>query len=106
MVNVLQASLIFFIYPSLHISLKYIGSFIYIVQIFSQGCATIINPGIPHRKNHLSQDIMETIYQNVCSGGVSFEKYRVCKQCNILVNTDENVIHCEECDICYKGVFN
>lgn len=34
---------------------------------------------------------------------VKLEKYRICKLCNIVVLVDNNVIHCEDCDICVEG---
>ena len=61
---------------------------------------TIITPGIPHRNNYISDEVMETLYQNMRLNNVNFDKYRVCKQCNILVNTEQKITLCEECDIC------
>lgn len=33
----------------------------------------------------------------------SFDKYKICKICNIYVPPDTTVTHCEECNICIHG---
>jgi hypothetical protein len=83
--------------------MKYIGNTLYVIQVISQIYTTIINPGIPHRNNYISDEVMETLYQNMRLNNVNFDKYRICRQCNILVNTDQHITHCEECDVCIIG---
>ena len=102
-INVFNTFLILVIYPNTHYLVKYIGNTIYVLQVISQIYTTIINPGIPHRNNYISEDVMETIYQNMKMNDVNLEKYRVCRQCNILVMTEQKITHCEECDICISG---
>jgi len=29
--------------------------------------------------------------------------YRICTVCKIVMNLDENVEHCEECNVCVEG---
>ncbi len=101
----MNALLIGFVYSELYFALKYAGLMIYLLQIFSQIYCTLINPGIPHRNNYVSDGIMHTIYQNVKHNNYKFDKYRVCKRCNILVTVEQQVTHCEECNICVEGKF-
>lgn len=102
-INLVNAMLIFFVYKELYVILKLIGVSIYIIQVFSQVTCTLINPGIPHRNNYVSDSIMHTIYQNIKYNNYKFDKYRVCKICNILVSVEQDVTHCEECNICVEG---
>ncbi len=46
---------------------------------------------------------MQIIYNNMKLSGLTFNKYKVCKICNILVNSDDNVIHCDDCQVCIKS---
>ena len=102
-INLINTFLIFFVYQELYFLLKYAGGVIYILQVFSQLYCTIINPGIPHRNNYVSETIMHSIYQNVKYNNYKFDKYRVCKRCNILVTVDQDIVHCDDCDICVEG---
>lgn len=102
-VNVFNSLLLIFVYPKFHYLVKYTGMLIYFLQVLSQTYTTLRNPGIPHRNNYVSDTIMHTIYQNIRYNNYKFDKYRICKACNILVNTDQKVTHCEECNICYEG---
>jgi hypothetical protein len=102
-INFLNALLISFVYQELYFILKYVGLMIYVVQVISQVLCTMINPGIPHRNNYVSDSIMHTIYQNIKHNDYKFDKYRVCKRCNILVMVEQQVTHCEDCNICVEG---
>ena len=94
---------IIFIYPKLYFLFKYFGLGIFLIQIITQLYTTMINPGIPNKNNYVSDSVMQIITQNMKLSGLKFDKYRICKICNILVTKDDNVIHCEDCDICVKG---
>jgi hypothetical protein len=85
---------------------RFIGICLYIVQTSSQLYTSLINPGIPHRNNYLSEAVMETMYKNHRLNNVKFDKYRLCRNCNILVNLEQNITHCEDCNICVAGIFN
>jgi hypothetical protein len=104
LINTFNNLLMLFVYPYSHYLFKYIGNTIYVLQVFSQIYTTIINPGIPNRNNYISEEVMETLYHNMRLNDVMFDKYRICRQCNILVTIDENIIHCDECDICFRGI--
>ena len=73
--------------------------------MLSQITCTIINPGIPHRNNYVSDGVMLSIYQQVKQNNYKFDKYRVCKICNILVNVEQNITHCEDCNICVESIY-
>ena len=103
-INFVNLLLMLFVYNQLHYIMKYIGLTIYIVQVLSQTICTLANPGIPHRNNYVSDSVMHTIYQSIKSNYLKFERYRVCKRCNILVTLDQQVTHCEECNICVEGM--
>lgn len=36
---------------------------------------------------------------------MEFEKYRCCRDCNIIVRIDQGVVHCDDCNICTEGIF-
>ena len=103
-INIFNTILIMGVYPQLHYLIEYIGLVVYILQTFSHFYTTLINPGIPHRNNYVSDSIMHTIYQNIKYHNYKFDKYRVCKMCNILVTADQQVTHCEDCNICVEGI--
>jgi hypothetical protein len=82
---------------------RYIGLGIYFIQLISQIYSTIINQGIPHRRNYLSEDVINTMYQYMKASNVKLDKYRICKACNIVVYDNQHVTHCDMCDICSEG---
>jgi hypothetical protein len=92
------------IYPNIHYIFKYIGNTVFIIQVISQFYTTIVNPGIPHRNNYVSHGVMETLSKYARHNETTLDKYRVCKECNILVKLDQSVIHCEECNICIEDL--
>lgn len=104
-INIINLLLLLLVFPRIYYIIKYIGEILFILQVFSQLYTTIINPGIPHRNNYVSDSIMLTIYKHVKEGNYRFDKYRVCKRCNILVTTDQEVTHCEDCNICVEGIY-
>jgi len=104
-INLINFFLTFFVYKQLHYLFKYSGFAIYFIQITSHSICSIINPGLPHRNNYISDSVMQILYNNMKLSGLTFEKYKICKICNILVNTDDHVIHCEECQVCVKSIF-
>jgi hypothetical protein len=102
--TVLNILLSYTIYPHVHITIKYLGNLLYITQLISQQYTAFVNPGIPHRNNYVSQGVMETISKYIKNNDTTFDKYRVCKQCNILVKLENSVMHCEDCNICVEGI--
>jgi len=105
MVNLTNAGLILFVHKELSFLFRIIGLAIYITQIISQVTCTLINPGIPHRNNYVSDGVMHSIYQQIKYNNYKFDKYRVCKICNIIVTVEQNITHCEDCNICVEGIY-
>lgn len=103
-INLLNYCLYFYIYTKLGQAAKIIGSAIFIIQNLSQIFTTIINPGIPHKNNYLSDEVIYRMYRYMKENNIKFDKYRVCSKCNILVFTSDNVTHCNECDICVEDL--
>ena len=96
---------IFFIYPNIYIGFKYFGISIFLIQVMIHLYTMLINPGIPNKNNYISENVLQIIYMNMKMSGMTFDKYRTCKICNILVNKEDGVIHCDDCNICVKGNF-
>ena len=101
-----------FIYPKLHNEFLYVGFAFYLIQILSHFFAAILNPGIPHRKNQLKDEIIKKInllkrlllnqenFQNRLDRTIA----HVCLTCNIIENSKYKPIkHCNYCGICVKG---
>jgi hypothetical protein len=88
----LIASLFFnFIWGKVHWSIFCIGIVILIVQMTSYTYTALANPGIP--KAAYEHIIMQDEGKN----------FRQCKDCKLWINTEENTLHCYECDICVEG---
>jgi hypothetical protein len=102
-VNLINALSVVYIYPELVNIMKFIGVAVYVIQVTSQVMCTIINPGIPHRNNYVSDGVMHSIYQQVKYNNYKFDKYRVCKICNIIVGSEQDIQHCEDCNICVES---
>ena len=66
----------------------------------------LINPGIPNRKNYITEEVINVIANNIDFNKDLLNNYRKCDICNILVQTKINVGHCEKCDICVEGIFS
>ena len=78
-----------------------IGMFISIIQIFSYILIFILNPGIPQKELWI-----ENYFKNRNSNSVNdiSESYRICNICKIVRRNSDNTHHCDECNICIKGV--
>jgi hypothetical protein len=105
LINLANFLFIIYIYPYIYFIFKYIGITIYLIQSISHIYTTLINPGIPNKNNYISDNVLQIIYANMKMSGVTFNNYLNCKICNILVNKEDNVVHCDDCDICVKGIF-
>ena len=89
--------------PMINIFFKLIGLLLYITQVLSHLFTMLINPGLPDKNNYISNEVIN-IFQNNSEYDSSFlKKYRKCDICNILVQTKNEVIHCENCNICVEG---
>lgn len=61
----------------------------------------LCNPGIPDNSYYLSDgviDSMNSYLEN--TEKKTFDKYKICKKCNIYIESNVNVVHCQDCEIC------
>lgn len=104
LINILNILLIFLIYPKLSSIYHILGIIFYIIQIMSFLFLFLVNPGIPSRKFYISEGVLHSIYTFLeYTNSETFDKYKICKICNIYVPPDSVVIHCEDCNICVTG---
>lgn len=75
--------------------LKFFGMLIYLIQISSYSYTALINPGIPKNNMDIDGDVKESL-KNI-------KNYRICKICNVIMNKDENTMHCNDCNACIEG---
>ena len=77
------------------------GIVISFIQIFSYVIIFILNPGIPQKELWI-----ENYFKNRNSNSVNdiSESYRICNICKIVRRNSDNTHHCDECNICIKGV--
>lgn len=74
---------------------KFFGLLIYFIQITSYSYTALVNPGIPKNNLDIDGDLRE-ILKNI-------KNYRICKICNVIMNKDENTMHCDDCKTCIEG---
>ena len=98
-------AIIFFYFHFLKNLLYYtvykIGLYISFAQILSYVLIFILNPGIPQKELWI-----ENYFKNRNSTSISDDgdSYRICNICKIVRRNKDNTQHCEECNICIKGV--
>ena len=84
----------------LHNIVKNIGLGISCVQIMSYILIFLINPGIPQKELWI-----ENYFKSkTSSSSDDIGSYRICNICKIIMKNSDNTQHCEECNICIKGV--
>ena len=59
-----------------------------------------LNPGYPCMNNYVNEPMLELLENAYLEDNKSVDKYAICKMCNILVKKEENVYHCDKCEIC------
>lgn len=105
-VNLVNVSLSYFIYSTFHLYIKVIGLILFSLQILVFIYNVVVNPGIPNRKFYISESVMQSIYTYLeYTNSETFDKYKICKICNIYVPPELTVIHCEDCNICVNSKF-
>ena len=75
-----------------------IGLCISLIQIFSYFLVFILNPGIPQKELWIENYFKN---KNMNEDG---DSYRICNICKIVRRNSDNTHHCDECNICIKGV--
>jgi hypothetical protein len=107
LITLINLLLAYFVYPNYNYGLTILGIALYLVQCVTHVYNLLVNPGIPNRKFYISESVMQSIYTYLeYTNSESFDKYKICKICNIYVPPDHSVIHCEDCNICINGKQN
>lgn len=102
--GIIQSSIVYLGFNHMGHTNKIINLLIYGIQFLSQLIATLANPGVPHKNNYVSEEVVYTMYQHMKLQNVkTIDTYRICQECNIVVKQEQNVTHCDECDICVEG---
>ena len=84
----------------LHNIIKNIGLGIAFIQIASYILIFLLNPGIPQKELWI-----ENYFKNR-NNKDEIDSYRICNICKIVRRNSDNTHHCDECNICIKGVEN
>ena len=83
---------------SIFFFLKYILIILYLNCFLCHIYIFLANPGIPSI-DHYSKIVLKSA--NFSKMNEEQKKYfYICEVCNIIINYNENIEHCEECDIC------
>ena len=84
----------------LYSTIKNIGLVISFIQVFSYLLIFLLNPGIPQKELWI-----ENYFKNKnTSTPDDIDSYRICNICKIVRRNSDNTHHCEECNICVKGM--
>ncbi len=106
LITTINLLLAYFVYPDYNFGLIILGIALYLVQCVTHVYCLLVNPGIPNRKFYISESVMQSIYTYLeYTNSESFDKYKICKICNIYVPPDHTVIHCEDCNVCINGKY-
>lgn len=116
----------FFLWNSLYPTARNIGFAIFIFQNFCYWYTALVNPGIPI-KHHISyinlnnnspensvvmsnNDINNNKHpmeigslRKIKKVSKKTENTRVCRTCNIIIDLELDMVHCDECDVCIEG---
>lgn len=93
-----------FIYPKFSFVSNLFGIILYTIQVTLHIFLLLVNPGIPNRKFYISEGVMQSILTYLeYTNSETFDKYKICKICNIYVTPDNIVTHCEDCNICIQS---
>lgn len=91
----------FYIYNYCHYVFKIIGVCLFLAQSIFHFYTFIINQGIPDKKWFLSSEVINQISRDKTFNlNFNFEKFQVCKICNLLIKKDLGVVHCYFCNLC------
>ena len=78
----------------MNIIIRNIGVLIFIIQIISYNIVFLINPGLPEKdlwiENYNSNDL---------------GNYRICSICKVIMRDEDEIEHCDDCNVCIIGIF-
>ena len=75
--------------------MQYLLTIFYLMNFLNHAYIVFLNPGIPSPDN-FSKNYLKTIKKE------DRKFFQVCEICNIIVDCDDDVRHCTECNICVK----
>ena len=72
---------------------KFIGVLTYIIYSISYILTAFGNPGLPKRKCWING---KSVYSDL-------KNFKICNVCRVIMNLDEDTIHCDDCEVCIEG---
>ena len=96
-VNLTNIFALLFIYNKLHYFFNLPGLIFYLFQSYSHLYTMLTNPGIPKKKWFLHENLIKETNFN---SQFNFEKFLICRKCNLLIDRNLNIVHCHICNIC------
>ena len=88
----------YFFFDSLPDPIKIMGIIIFLLQSLSYLIIFIMNPGIPPKELWIENYFKNRSNQN------EIGSYKICNICKIIMRTNDNTKHCEECNMCIMGL--
>lgn len=99
--NIINICTVLFLSKFIHFLLSIISIFIFVIQSSCHWILLIINPGIPNRKWFLSVEIIKKLSdENSFKQHFNVARYQICKKCQLLIDKELSIIHCEYCNVC------
>ena len=86
---------LFFLLDKLSLNNLICGLLAFLSNTLSYLYTSIINPGIPFRNKSTNLIINKKVAKT----------FKVCKTCNIIMNSEMKINHCKTCDICVEGIY-
>lgn len=87
-------TILFLIFPYM----RYLYIIIHLTITFGHLYTFLANPGIPSRDNYSKSFFTNEYFKNLSDEDKN--DYQICGNCNIVVNKNSNVQHCDICNIC------
>lgn len=88
----ISISYFYFLWDYIYEIPRNIGFCIFVFQTSCYWFTALSNPGIPI-KHHMNNKNLEDLDK----------KKRICRICNIMIDVDKNMVHCEDCGLCVEG---
>ena len=100
-VNLTNIFALLFIYKKLHYFFNLPGLIFYLFQSYSHLYTMLTNPGIPKKKWFFHENLIKKFTKEpYFNTQFNFEKFQICRKCNLLIDRNLNVVHCDICNIC------
>ncbi len=74
---------------------KFLGVITYAVFSISYLLTALCNPGIPKKDLWVNKN--NSVNNNI-------KNFRICPECKVIMNIDENTAHCDDCEVCIEGI--